>query len=408
MDYLKQERERGITIRSAAISFNWQRSQLNLIDTPGHVDFSGEVARSLRVLDGAVAILDGVKGVESQTIKVWEQASRQGIPKLCFINKMDRIGSSVARTSEAIQHFLKVEPLLLQIPVGQGENFQGVVDLLTMKQLTFGGMYGDEVATTEVKEGHPLFEEAQRRRSELVERIANYDDLTGELFLQDEPIAPTVLRASVRRILSNQSIHTRVCPILMGSAFKNKGVQPLLDAVAHYLPSPSERPSIVSSVDPSVRRQPIKTERFAGYTFKVVVDREHGPLTYTRVYSGFLKKNSTIFNSSRGIPEKVGNIFRVRANQYVSVGEATAGDIVAVGGLQETRAGETLTETGDSDFVLEGLQLPSAIFTMPLELEAKAKEREMREAVRRHLLEDNSLEVKEEPETGQLLVSGLG
>lgn len=268
------------------------------------MDFSGEVTRALRVLDGAITILDGVKGVEAQTMKVWEHASKRGIPRLCFINKLDRIGSSIMRTAEAIQGLLKVDPILFQMAVGQGESFRGVVDLISMRETTFKGKYGEQLESAEVRKEHPLYAEAQRRRLELVEKIANYDESVGDLFLSEQPISEGQLKAAVRRILNHPELQSRVCPIFLGSAFRNKGVQLLMDAVVDYLPSPTERPPVASSLDALLTRKPLKNERFSAYSFKVICDSELGPLAYTRIYSGELRKNSSFFNSSRGVVEK--------------------------------------------------------------------------------------------------------
>jgi elongation factor G len=256
------------------------------------------------VLDGAITILDGVKGVEAQTRKVWDHATKRGIPRLCFINKLDRIGSSIMRTAEAIQGLLKVDPLLFQMAVGQGENFRGVIDLVSMRETTFKGKYGEQLESVEVRKDHPLHAEAHKKRLELVEKIANYDDAVGDLFLNEQPISEGQLKAAVRRILNDPDLQSKVCPIFLGSAFRNKGVQLLMDAVVDYLPSPTERQPVASSLDPLLTRKPLKNERFSAYTFKVICDSELGPLAYTRIYSGELRKNSSFFNSSRGVVEK--------------------------------------------------------------------------------------------------------
>lgn len=408
MDYLPQEKARGITIRSAAISFGWRGHQINVIDTPGHVDFSGEVARSVRVLDGVVTIFDAVNGVQTQTEKVWLQANEKNLPKLCFANKMDRMGSSFQATAKSIKERLGADPFVLQYPIGEDENFRGVVDLVSLTENYYEGYKGQEVVVRPLDKAGVHYKKYLLAREELIDRVSAYDESIADLYLSGTEVPPSVLQASIKKILSDPKHLKKTCGLLMGTSFKYKGVQNLMDAVLHYLPSPTETAGVSCAENPQETRRPLKTEKFCGYVFKNIYDTEKGPISYVRVYSGVLSKTTPLLNSTKNVAERVQFLYRVRADKYVNVNEVYAGDIIAVSGLKSSAAGDTLINMHDPRFILEKLTLPSAIFKAPFEAGRLSEQSRLEESLAKIGSEDNSLIIENDAQTGQLVVSGLG
>lgn len=316
MDYMQQERDRGITIRAAAISFNWEGHQLNLIDTPGHIDFTGEVERSLKVIDGAVAIFDGVSGVQTQSEMVWLQANKGNIPRIAFINKMDRPGASLESTLESIKKKLNVTPLVIQIPVGEGELFSGIIDLLRMEKILWKDNLGTTVEKSILEKNDKFYEKAFKERENLLENLSILDDEIAELYLEAKEVSIENIESAIKRQINANPQKT--CVVLLGSSLKNKGIQPLLDSIVKYLPSPEEILPLVSVVDKNIKRLPKKEEKLCVYAYKVVNEKEKGSLVYVRVFSGKLSTRTPLFNASKGLTEKIQYIYRVRGNKYVS------------------------------------------------------------------------------------------
>jgi len=344
MDWMEQEQERGITITSAATTCWWKDHQINIIDTPGHVDFTAEVERSLRVLDGAVAVFDGVAGVEPQTMTVWRQANKYAVPRMCFVNKLDRTGADFFRCVEMIVERLNSTPLVLQLPIGAESEFIGVVDLVGMRALTWRGetVMGDDYEVEEIPA--ELREQADEYREKLLETLAEADDDIMEKYLDEGEFSVEELEAAIRRA----TLADKINPVLCGTAFKNKGVQPLLDAVVKYLPSPLDIDAIIGhkpgSEDEKIERQPADTEPFSGLAYKIASDPHLGKLIYIRVYSGKLEAGSTVVNSVNGRKERIGKVYQMHANKREEIASVGAGQIVAVMGLKDTKTGHTLCD----------------------------------------------------------------
>jgi elongation factor G len=410
-DWMEQEQERGITITSAAVTCKWPvdsvEHTINIIDTPGHVDFTVEVERSLRVLDGAVAVFDGVAGVEPQSETVWRQADRYGVPRICFVNKLDRVGAEFHRCVDMIVSRLSAVPLVLQLPIGAEADFKGVIDLVKMKALVWnaeaklGEMY-DEV---DIPETHA--EAAREGHDKLVETLAEADDEIMELYLEGvepttEQLVPAIRRATLASALT---------PVLCGTAFKNKGVQPLLDAIVRYLPSPTDVPSIegtdMRDEEKAITRKPSEEEPFSALAFKIMSDPHLGKLTYIRVYSGVLQAGTQVLNSVKDRKERIGKIYRMHANKREEIERVGAGDIVAVMGLKQTTTGETLCDD-KNPVILESMTFPAPVINVAIEPKTKADQQKLGTAIQRLAEEDPSFQVRTDEETGQTIISGMG
>ncbi len=403
MDWMEQERERGITITAAAITCFWAGHQVNIIDTPGHVDFTIEVERSLRVLDGAVAVFDAVNGVEPQSETVWRQADRYRVPRVCFINKMDRVGADFARSVESIRERLQANAVVVQLPLGAEEKFFGLIDLVTLESVTFEGERGEKVVRGPVPTA--LSEQARAAHEALVESVAEFDDSLLSKYLETGTLSADEIRYALRK----GTIELKCFPVLCGSAFKNKGVQPLLDAVVQYLPSPVDIPPVAGR-DKSgleVTRRPSDDEPLAALSFKVMSDPFFKTLTYVRVYSGRLESGSNVFVSSQGKRERIGKLLRMFANKREEIGELVAGDIGAVVGLKGVVTGDTLCAEHKS-IVLEQIQFPEPVIRLALEPKTKGDQEKLVDALGRLALEDPSFRVLTDEETGQTLISGMG
>jgi elongation factor G len=405
---MEQEQERGITITSAATTCHWKDHQINIIDTPGHVDFTVEVERSLRVLDGAVAVFDGVAGVEPQSQTVWRQADRYRVPRICFVNKLDRTGASFDFCVDTIKNRLNAVPAVLQLPIGSESNFIGVVDLVRMRALTWRGetTIGDDYAVEEIPAD--MVEQAQEAHHALIELVADYDDDLMEAYLTDESsIDPDVLQMAVRRaVLSSQ-----ITAVLCGSAFKNKGVQPLLDAVIAYLPAPTDVGAIdgFKPGDESVKieRRPSDEDPFSALAFKIAADPHLGRLTYIRLYSGKLEAGSTVLNSTKGRKERIGKIYQMHANKRQEIASVGAGQIVAVMGLKDTTTGETLSDQG-RPVQLESMDFPAPVIEQAIEPRTKSDQEKLGTAIQRLAEEDPTFRVHTDDETGQTIIAGMG
>jgi elongation factor G len=407
MDWMEQEQERGITITSAATTCFWQDHQINIIDTPGHVDFTVEVERSLRVLDGAVAVFDGVAGVEPQSETVWRQADRYAVPRICFVNKMDRVGAEFHRTVDMIVTRLHAVPLVLQIPVGAESDFKGVIDLVEMTALLWPGetTKGEDYEVHEIPDTH--VEAAREWRDRLLETLAEADDEIMEAYLEGEEPTVDQLNQAIRRA----TISNAVTPVLTGSAFKNKGVQPMLDAVVRYLPSPLDVEAIagheVSDEESVLVRRPNDAEPFAALAFKIMSDPHLGKLTYIRVYSGVLTSGSQVLNPTKGRKERVGKIYRMHANKREEIDRVGAGQIVAVMGLKDTTTGETLCDPAHA-VVLESMSFPAPVISVAIEPKTKSDQEKLSTAIQRLADEDPTFQVRTDEETGQTIISGMG
>ncbi|KAG7388188.1 G elongation factor, mitochondrial 2 [Phytophthora pseudosyringae] len=431
MDFLPQERERGITIGAAAISFPWRKHHINLIDTPGHVDFTIEVERAVRVLDGAVAVLDGVAGVEAQTETVWEQADRYQVPRVAFVNKLDREGASFARCCESIEARFGVQTLCVQLPVGEEAEFAGLLDLVDMQLVKWADKEGEQVQRLPLLPSAggkmaELYGKAVEGRQTLIERASNFDDELGELFLMEEEIDNETLKAALRRITVQRGMASQVVVTLCGSALKNKGVQPLLDAVVDYLPSPLDlSPFEAHTVEGGkktrgrgpgsehkvVQLKPSSSEPLCALAFKVQHDRQRGLVVFFRVYSGVLNAKSQLINSSRGgTKERLTRLMHVAADDQEAVEFISAGHIGAAVGLKHTFTGDTLVSAKDAahQMVLPGVQIPKPVFTCSIEAESSAKQKDLDAALENLQREDPSFVVTVDEETGQTLMSGMG
>jgi elongation factor G len=404
MDWMEQEQERGITITSAATTCRWRDTWINLIDTPGHVDFTVEVERSLRVLDGAVAVFDAVAGVEPQTETVWRQANKYHVPRICFVNKMDRLGADFARTVEMIRDRLDAVPAVTQIPIGSEGGFRGVVDLLEMRALIWEDGAGESWSEEAIPAS--LAEPAEAARHELVDVVSTFDDLVMERYVADEAITA----ADLRRALRHGTIAGLVVPVLCGSAFKNKGVQPMLDAVVDYLPSPLDVPPTKGTAlrgGAEVERVPDDRGPFAALAFKIMSDPFVGKLTYLRVYSGTLDKGTTVLNSTKDRKERIGRILQMHANHREDREAIFTGDIVAVVGLKSTTTGDTLCAVSDP-VVLESLEFPEPVIHVAVEPKTKADQDKLGKALFALSEEDPTFRVHTDDETGQTVISGMG
>ena len=407
MDWMEQEQERGITITSAATTCMWKGHLINIIDTPGHVDFTVEVERSLRVLDGAVAVFDGVAGVEPQSETVWRQADRYQVPRICFINKLDRTGANFDMCVGMIKSRLNAVALVLQIPIGNEGDFLGVVDLIAMKALVWPGetKKGEDYLVEEIPAN--LLDKAKAARHDLIETLAENDDAVMEKYLEGAELSEEEIIAGIRRA----TLAAKLTPVLTGSAFKNKGVQPMLDAVTRYLPSPLDVDSIVghSVTDPSVEvpRQPSNDEPFSALAFKIMSDPHLGKLTFIRVYSGLLQTGSQVLNATKDRKERIGKIYQMHANKREERETAGAGMIVAVMGLKDTTTGETLCDP-DKPVILESMDFPAPVISVAIEPKTKGDQEKLGVAIQRLSEEDPTFHVKTDEETGQTIISGMG
>jgi elongation factor G len=405
MDWMVQEQERGITITSAATTCSWRDNWINIIDTPGHVDFTVEVERSLRVLDGAVAVFDAVAGVEPQTETVWRQANKYNVPRICFVNKMDRIGADFERTVQMIRDRLDALPAVIQLPIGVESEFRGVIDLLEEKALVWSSDMGEEWQILDVPAG--MEGEVEDARHQLIDVVSNYDDVIMEKYLAEEPITADDLR----RALRTATLAAAVVPVLCGSAFKNKGVQPMLDAVVDYLPSPLDLPPTEGhkpgKTDAIEERKADDSEPFSALAFKIMTDPYVGKLTYIRVYSGTLRKGGSVQNSTKDKKERVGRILQMHANHREDKDAIFAGDIMAVVGLKNTTTGDTLCDQ-QRPIVLESLEFPEPVIHVAVEPKTKADQDKLSRALYALSEEDPTFRVRSDEETGQTIISGMG
>ncbi|MYV46696.1 elongation factor G, partial [Streptomyces sp. SID2888] len=418
MDWMEQEQERGITITSAATTCHWPLEDvdhtINIIDTPGHVDFTVEVERNLRVLDGAITVFDGVAGVEPQSETVWRQADRYGVPRICFVNKLDRTGAEFHRCVDMITDRLGARPLVMQLPIGTEADFKGVVDLVTMKALVWSheAEKGEMYDVVDIPDTHA--EAAEEWRGKLLEAVAEHDDAIMELYLEGEEPTEEQLYAAIRRITiasTGARGTTTVTPVFCGTAFKNKGVQPLLDAVVRYLPSPVDIESIaghaVGDQDEVIRRRPSDNEPLAALAFKIMSDPHLGKLTFVRVYSGRIQAGSQVLNSVKGRKERIGKIYRMHANKRTEIDSSGAGDIVAVMGLKQTTTGETLCDE-KAPVILESMDFPAPVIQVAIEPKSKGDQEKLGVAIQRLAEEDPSFQVHSDEETGQTIIGGMG
>jgi elongation factor G len=405
MDWMVQEQERGITITSAATTCRWRDTWINIIDTPGHVDFTVEVERSLRVLDGAVAVFDAVAGVEPQTETVWRQANKYKVPRICFVNKMDRVGADFFRTVDMIRNRLDALPAVVQLPVGVEAGFKGVVDLLEQTALIWDDGMGEKWHETEIPA--ELADAAEEARHQLIDVLSNFDDSIMEKYLAEEKITGDDLRRSVR----SATLAAQVVPVLCGSAFKNKGVQPMLDAVVDYLPSPLDLPPTQGTKpgkeDEILERTPDDDAPFAALAFKIMSDPYVGKLTYLRVYSGTLRKGGTVLNSSKDKRERIGRLLQMHANHREDKDAIFSGDIVAAVGLKVTSTGDTLCDP-NHPILLEALVFPEPVIHVAVEPKTKADQDKLSRALFNLSEEDPTFRVRTDEETGQTVISGMG
>jgi elongation factor G len=408
MDWMEQEQERGITITSAATTCFWKRNgeeyRINIIDTPGHVDFTIEVERSLRVLDGAVAVFDAVAGVQPQSETVWRQADKYNVPRIAFINKMDRPGADFDHAVDTIRTRLSANPVPVQLPIGAEENFKGVVDLLEMKAFVWrdeakGASYSVEEIPAE------LLDASQAAREKMVEAIANFDDQAAERYLEGKESTIDELRAALRR----GCIEIKLVPVVCGSAFKNKGVQPLLDAVIDYLPSPVDIAAVegIDKKGGTVSRPPDDKAPFSALVFKIMADKHVGQLSFTRIYSGTLKTGSYVYNSTKQVRERVGRILKMHANKREDIDEAYAGEIVAVAGLKQVTTGDTIC-VESHPVILEAMEFPTPVISLAIEPKTRQDQEKLGVAMGRLAQEDPSFRVTTDTETNQTIISGMG
>ena len=405
MDWMVQEQERGITITSAATTCFWRDHRINIIDTPGHVDFTIEVERSLRVLDGAVAVFCSVGGVEPQSETVWRQADKYHVPRIAFINKMDRVGADFFRGVQMIRDRLRANAIPLQLPLGSEENFRGVLDLVTMKALVWDEKtLGADFRLEEIPAEH--LEAAQQYRKELVEAVADSDEVIMEKYLEGQEISEEELRAGIRKA----TLEINIIPVLCGTAFKNKGIQPLLDAVVEYLPAPMDVPSI-EGTNPDTgdveSRGSDPSAPFSALAFKIMTDPYVGTLTFLRVYSGRMESGAYVFNSTKGKKERVGRLLKMHANKREEIKEIAAGDIVAAVGLRDTTTGDTLCDE-NRPIVLEAIEFPEPVISIAIEPKTKADQEKLGVSLQKLAAEDPSFRVHTDRETGQTIISGMG
>ena len=410
-DWMEQEKERGITITSAAVTSFWEGTQINIIDTPGHVDFTVEVERSLRVLDGAVAVFDGKEGVEPQSETVWRQADKYDVPRIAFVNKMDKLGADFYFTVDTIKDRLGAEPLVLQLPIGSESEFVGVVDLIYRRALVWPGDAKGDVtmgAKYEIQEiPADMLEKVEEYRHALVERVAESDDVLMEKYLGGEELTPEEIKGAIRKLTVNSELY----PILCGSAFKNRGVQPMLDAVVDYLPSPLDVPPMVghkpNHEEIEMTRKPDTSEPFSALAFKVATHPFFGTLTFIRVYSGQISAGSAVVNTTKGRKERIGKLFQMHANKENPVDEALAGHIYAAIGLKDTTTGDTLSDPNEQ-IVLESMTFPDPVIQVAIEPKTKGDQEKLSTAIQKLSAEDPTFQVHHDEETGQTIIAGMG
>jgi elongation factor G len=406
MDWMEQEQERGITITSAAIKCEWKDHIIQIIDTPGHVDFTVEVERSLRVLDGAIAVYDGVAGVEPQTENVWRQADKYNVPRMCFVNKLDRTGANFFRCVDMMIERLGATPLVLQIPIGLEGAHIGVVDLIGERALTWRGetTIGEDYTVEAIPDD--LVEQAAEYREKLIETLAENDDETMEAYLEGRTLTNEEIKAGIRRA----TLAGKANPVLTGSAFKNKGVQPLLDAVVDYMPSPLDVGGIKGTLtdgETPIVREPSEDAPFSGLAFKVQTDQHLGKLTYVRIYSGKVETGSQVLNSTKDRKERIGKIYQMRANKRDERAGAGAGEIIAVAGLKQTTTGDTLSDSNNA-VILESMIFPEPVIDVAIEPKTKADQEKLGTAIQKLAEEDPTFRVHNDEETGQTVISGMG
>lgn len=403
MDWMDQERERGITITAAATTCYWHENQINIIDTPGHVDFTIEVERSLRVLDGAVAVFDAVSGVEPQSETVWRQADRYHVPRICFINKMDRVGADFFKSVDSIRERLFANPVVLQLPIGEEDRFTGLIDLVTMQALTFGGDRGEVITAGPIPE--ELTDDAALWRTRLLDAVAESDDDILAKYLDGETLSDEEITFLIRK----STIALKIHPVLCGASFKNKGVQPLLDAIVAYLPSPLDVPAVTGhgTDGEEIIRRTDDGEPLAALAFKVMSDPFIGQLTYVRVYSGTLKSGSVVWLTAKNKRERIGRILRMTADKRQEVSEISSGDIGAIVGMKSVVTGDTMCEEAHP-ILLESMTFPEPVIRLALEPRTKADQDKLEGALLRLSIEDPSFRVTTDDETGQTLISGMG
>jgi len=403
-DWMEQERERGITIVSAAVTAFWRDHQINIIDTPGHIDFTAEVQRSLRVLDGGIVVFDAVQGVEPQSETVWRQADRYAVPRICFVNKMDRVGSAYERTIDMVRERLGANPIAVQLPIGAEVEFQGVVDLFSMKAIIWEDEEGSKPVTLDIPPD--LRAQSEQMRAQMVEAIAETDDELTLKYLEGEEISVEELRGALRKaVIANQAT-----PVYCGSSLRNKGVQPLLDAVVEFLPSPVDIPPVKGfhpKTEEEIERSADVDEPLSALVFKVVTDPYVGRLVYFRVYSGKIKKSSAVFNSTKRSRERIGRLIRMYADRREDIEEIGAGDIGATLALKNTFTGDTLCNEGQQ-IVLESIAFPDPVISVAIEPKTIADQDKMSEALTRLAEEDPTFQVRGDEETGQTIISGMG
>lgn len=404
MDWMVQEQERGITITSAATTCFWKGNRINIIDTPGHVDFTVEVERSLRVLDGSVALFDAKSGVEPQSETVWRQADKYGVPRICFINKMDATGADFFMSVDTIRERLRANAVPIEIPIGAEDKFVGVVDLITMK----ANIYKNELGTEFTVEDIPsdLVEVAEKYRAELLENIAEHDEELMEKYLEGEELT----EEEIKRAIRTATIANAMNPVLCGSAYKNKGVQPLLDAIVDYMPAPIDVPDIKGmdpQTDEPTTRKSSDEEPFAALAFKIATDPYVGKLAFTRIYSGSVESGSYVYNSTKGKRERIGRILMMHANKREEIDKAYAGDIVAIIGLKDTTTGDTLCDM-DSEVILENMEFPDPVISVAIEPKTKASQEKMGIALAKLAEEDPTFRTYTDEETGDTIISGMG
>ncbi|GHG46581.1 MULTISPECIES: elongation factor G [Amycolatopsis] len=406
MDWMEEEQKRGITITSAATTTFWDDHQINLIDTPGHVDFTVEVERNLRVLDGAVAVFDGKEGVEPQSEQVWRQADKYDVPRICFVNKMDKLGADYYYTLRTIEERLGVKPLAIQLPIGAENDFEGVVDLVRMKALVWRGevQKGEDYTVEDIPAD--LADRAAEYREKLVETVAETDDALMEKFLEGEELTEAEIKAGIRKIVITRSAF----PVLAGSAFKNKGVQPMLDAVIDYLPSPLDVPAVEGLLPdgetPATRKASVD-EPFAALAFKIAAHPFFGKLTYIRVYSGKVASGAQVINATKERKERIGKIFQMHSNKENPVDDAQVGHIYAVIGLKDTTTGDTLADP-QNPIVLESMTFPEPVIRVAIEPKTKADQEKLSLAIQKLAEEDPTFQVKLDEDTGQTIIAGMG
>ena len=411
MDWMEQEQERGITITSAATTCYWQGNQINIIDTPGHVDFTVEVERSLRVLDGAVAVFDGVAGVEPQSQTVWRQATKYGVPRICYVNKLDRTGASFDYCVKTIRERLNATTAVLQLPIGAEANFLGVVDLVGMRALTWRGetQIGEDYVVEEIPAD--MADAAAAAREELIHVLADHDDEFAEAWLEAEETGGELTVAQIKAAIRRAVLANKLTAVICGTSFKNKGVQPMLDAVIDYLPSPLDIPAIdgfkPGHPDEVIERHPSNDDPLAMLAFKVAADPHLGKLTYIRVYSGVLKSGAQVVNSTKGRKERIGKIYQMHANKREEIAEIGAGMIIAVMGLKDTTTGDTLCDP-QHQVVLESMDFPNPVIEQAIEPKTKSDQEKLSAAIQRLAEEDPTFRVHTDEETGQTIIAGMG